>query len=470
MPMPRTYGDDQWSLIKDAKRQRCDSGPSIALKDGSGQRRRMSSTTGTVPEPAVNMDEIININSDNQLPSRPGSPTVHIARTRIVQASRQEAPPMTFDQQTQTTGTASEAFTASYEAHFTRIVSYLESIMAEQKSCRMESDYHRKLVHELHEKMLEQHAMLTNVQEQVTEMQKERTTVNNKLTSTTTTASTTTTTRNEESNLIIPNVLPSFEETKISSCATESNTVYSFEATTDTTIGSTNNNHIVVNVNESGNEQWVQLQKKNQPIVVQIEQEASNRGQSWTSSFVQSDDNTMDDATLETTNSESTMIVEFENETPRATPVHEQIRDDWSDSLPESSPATEGTTVTNASMKKNYSEEMVRLGKHNTQISRYDLEKIKWTNYRCGTRKLLVKLFPREVLANCSLSGRPCPAMSHDPGRVTKKPLMPNVVADIIEYVMKRCKVDESQVRNVITTKCADENKMLRQRQKLAEQ
>lgn len=40
----------------------------------------------------------------------------------------------------------------------------------------------------------------------------------------------------------------------------------------------------------------------------------------------------------------------------------------------------------------------------------------------------------------------------------------PHIIGDIVGYVAKRSKVSETAVRSSITTKCADENKMMRQR------
>lgn len=45
-----------------------------------------------------------------------------------------------------------------------------------------------------------------------------------------------------------------------------------------------------------------------------------------------------------------------------------------------------------------------------------------------------------------------------------KRRLDPAIIIDIIETVSKYCGVKESVVRSAITTKCADENKMLRAR------
>lgn len=55
-----------------------------------------------------------------------------------------------------------------------------------------------------------------------------------------------------------------------------------------------------------------------------------------------------------------------------------------------------------------------------------------------------------------------------DAGKPLKRKLDPKIIADIIHYVTKRCGVSETAVRSSITTKCADENKMLRQRKSKA--
>lgn len=47
--------------------------------------------------------------------------------------------------------------------------------------------------------------------------------------------------------------------------------------------------------------------------------------------------------------------------------------------------------------------------------------------------------------------------------------LDPTVISDVIEIVTKKCHVSESLVRNAITTKCSDENKMYKRRQEKME-
>lgn len=42
------------------------------------------------------------------------------------------------------------------------------------------------------------------------------------------------------------------------------------------------------------------------------------------------------------------------------------------------------------------------------------------------------------------------------------------IIGDIVYYVAERCGVNDTAVRSSITTKCADENKMMRQRMEKA--
>lgn len=51
-----------------------------------------------------------------------------------------------------------------------------------------------------------------------------------------------------------------------------------------------------------------------------------------------------------------------------------------------------------------------------------------------------------------------------DLNKPTKMRLDAKIIADIVQYVAKRGRVSETAVRSAITTKCADENKMMRQR------
>lgn len=105
----------------------------------------------------------------------------------------------------------------------------------------------------------------------------------------------------------------------------------------------------------------------------------------------------------------------------------------------------------------------VMIGSNKTMVPVHILRAIDWNNYRQSTRKLLTHLFTREMLASRSLTGRPSPAF-HDRNKPVKGKLDQNIVNDIIQIVTRKCNVQENLVRTAITTKCADENKMLRNR------
>ena len=125
--------------------------------------------------------------------------------------------------------------------------------------------------------------------------------------------------------------------------------------------------------------------------------------------------------------------------------------------------------VTRASSNTNLTEEWadvegdVVIGSNKTMVPVHVLRAIDWKNYKQSTRKLLTHLFTREILASRSLTGRPSPAF-HDRNKPVKGKLDQNIINDIIQIVTRKCSVQESQVRTAITTKCADENKMLRNR------
>ncbi|CAF4810329.1 unnamed protein product [Pieris macdunnoughi] len=109
----------------------------------------------------------------------------------------------------------------------------------------------------------------------------------------------------------------------------------------------------------------------------------------------------------------------------------------------------------------------VLLGEGYAMVPKGVLANIKWESYKNATRKLLIAVFPREVLATHSMSGKRSPAF---PNKPAKAKLDPNVISDIIKTVMARCGVAENIVRMTITTKCADESKMMRYRQRQEEE
>lgn len=110
------------------------------------------------------------------------------------------------------------------------------------------------------------------------------------------------------------------------------------------------------------------------------------------------------------------------------------------------------------------------IGPNNTRVPTKIYDSINWENASMATRKLMIGVFDRFTLATHSMTGKPSPAFK-DHNKPLKKMLNPLKVQDIIFAVTRRSKVNEKEVRTVITTKCADENKMWKLAQaKLKEQ
>ncbi|CAH0548001.1 unnamed protein product [Brassicogethes aeneus] len=113
---------------------------------------------------------------------------------------------------------------------------------------------------------------------------------------------------------------------------------------------------------------------------------------------------------------------------------------------------------------KENNKKMVTIGSNGTKVENKIYEAIKWGNHSAATKTLLKTCFTREVLATHSLTGKPSPAFINS-NKKTKKRLNPLIVNDIIECIVKKCNVPEPMVRQAITSKCADENKLLRRRE-----
>ncbi|KAH8262681.1 hypothetical protein KR026_006907, partial [Drosophila bipectinata] len=107
---------------------------------------------------------------------------------------------------------------------------------------------------------------------------------------------------------------------------------------------------------------------------------------------------------------------------------------------------------------------MVMIGPNGTKVSRASLSAINWDMTGPSiTRKLLCEIFDRDTLAHHTLSGKPSPAFK-DCARPSKQQLDPLKVADLVYLMTNRMDMTPREVRTAITTKCADENKMLRSR------
>lgn len=104
---------------------------------------------------------------------------------------------------------------------------------------------------------------------------------------------------------------------------------------------------------------------------------------------------------------------------------------------------------------------MVSIGPNNTCVPARLFENINWSVSSLATRKLLVAIFDRETLATHSMTGKPSPAFK-DQHKPLKQMLDPLKIQDIIFAVTRKSNASEKEVRNAITTKCADENKMMK--------
>ncbi|CAB3234188.1 unnamed protein product [Arctia plantaginis] len=115
------------------------------------------------------------------------------------------------------------------------------------------------------------------------------------------------------------------------------------------------------------------------------------------------------------------------------------------------------TTQENEAVEQDW----VPIGGGQTMIHKDQYKKINWKSYTTATRTLLLALFPRKVLATHSLTGKPSPAFRNKPAKMS---LDQNKISAVILEVVNRFKVRENLVRNIITTKCADECKMWKTR------
>ncbi|XP_054089629.1 uncharacterized protein LOC105212114 isoform X1 [Zeugodacus cucurbitae] len=103
------------------------------------------------------------------------------------------------------------------------------------------------------------------------------------------------------------------------------------------------------------------------------------------------------------------------------------------------------------------------IGPNGTRVPTEKFNAISFTSSSAATRSLLCMLFPEEVLATHTLSGKPSPAfLGNDRVRPQKGQLDPKKVEDIMHCVMSRTSCSDKEVRMTITTKCADSTKKFR--------
>lgn len=106
---------------------------------------------------------------------------------------------------------------------------------------------------------------------------------------------------------------------------------------------------------------------------------------------------------------------------------------------------------------------LVVIGPNGTSIGRQFYNSIQWGSSSAATRQLLVNIFPGEVLATHTLTGKPSPAFLGRE-RPSKNQLDPSKTSDIVYIVTAKCGVSAREVRSTITTKCADSAKKYRKK------
>ncbi|XP_028161686.1 early boundary activity protein 1-like [Ostrinia furnacalis] len=104
--------------------------------------------------------------------------------------------------------------------------------------------------------------------------------------------------------------------------------------------------------------------------------------------------------------------------------------------------------------------DMMAIGDGHVYVPKCVFKCVDWTSHTIATRKLLLAVFPRRTLGTSSLTGKRSPAFPH---LAPKKKLPAKMVSDIIQTVAERCRVSTGLVRTAITSKCADEGKLLRE-------
>jgi len=74
---------------------------------------------------------------------------------------------------------------------------------------------------------------------------------------------------------------------------------------------------------------------------------------------------------------------------------------------------------------------------------------------------MLVEVFGRDVLATSSLSGT-VPNCHKEKGVVAKSKLDPGKMADLTAYCCAKLKLQDTEVRKIVTAKCNDEAKRIK--------
>lgn len=388
-------------------------------------------------EPMPVQSHVANWVNNCKPPERVISPSPSIMSMHVLSgpsgAAPRPSPPMTFDQQTQTDAKffpheVQRAVIVS-PPELAKILSLQESILAEQKSVRMENEYNRKLMFDMMEKISsfgETLQQLTANVESSTQRKEYK---------------------YEITEVKSPGIPPATNYVVLGTGGEESRDQASSVAESyvqrSTTILETTADNLVIDQ-------------------IALQHDDSNMSFSQ-SRFSAKDDNVSNASTpknqsLNFSKRFSASALSLSNAS-----VHSQHSN---------SPACEPNKQKSKEVKEVLMDwadddggddsELTPIGPNNTMVKKQVLRSINWNNYKAATRKLLMTLFTREKLASHTLTGRPSPAFMGDRAKPVKDKLDQTIIADIISIITRSCNVSEPMVRTAITTKCADENKMSR--------
>lgn len=344
---------------------------------------------------------------NNCKPERVISPSPSVLTMRMTNAPK--APPMTFHQQTQTDSKFfPQECTHSNHPEMARMVSLQESILAEQKSVRMENEFNRKMMYDIIEQLNTFSEMLKNIASNVESVEK--------------------CAHTEAMKDPIPNVanyvvLGTGDESRDRLSVVDS-------IAPKPAVSSENSINMVIDQLDDSN---LSISQTKYYI-----QEENSSATSTPKNF--SFSNRLSSSALSLSNM-SELNSSSCNQVSKSA-INDMLKD-WNED-------------------ENEESELTSIGPNNTMVKKQVLRAINWTSYKAATRKLLMTLFTRDMLSTHTLTGRPSPAFMGDRAKPVKDKLDQKIISDIIAIVVKSCNVSESMVRTAITTKCADENKMSR--------
>lgn len=361
-------------------------------------------------------------------PDRVISPSPSVMSMQVTSgAAPRQPPPMTFDQQTQTDAKFlphDRPAAVISPPELAKILSLQESILAEQKSVRMENEYNRKMMFDMMEKMS---SFADTLQQLVTKVESSAAQRNEY--------------KYEITEVKSPGGVPVAASYVVLGTGGDesrdqaSSVAESFSHRTPAAVETTADNLVLDQI--------------------ALQHEDSNL------SFSQSRFSSKDDASNTSTPKNASLNFSKRFSASALSLSNTSVHSHHSDSHPPKS-AVKEVLKDWADDDGGDDSELTPIGPNNTMVKKQVLRAINWTNYKAATRKLLMTLFTREKLASHTLTGRPSPAFMGDRAKPVKDKLDQTIISDIISIITRSCNVTEPMVRTAITTKCADENKMSR--------